>query len=73
MLSRFARNLCVDPFGTTRHLEATGPLEEQDRLLRMSSIHLLQSWGHIDLLGECDFSSEKQRDNSGVLPPKQSC
>ena len=59
----------VHPFAT-RQLEAARAPDERDRLLRMMEIHSLQSWGHIDLLGKCDFSSEKLRDNSGVLPPK---
>ena len=69
VLSRFAMNLCANPF-ETRHLEAARTPDERNRLLRMIAIHSLQSWGHIDLLGECDFSSEQQRNNSGVLPPK---
>ena len=28
------------------------------------------SWGHINLLGECDFSDEKLRDSVGISPPK---
>ena len=36
----------------------------------MIAIHSPQSWGHFNLLGEYDFSSEKLQNNSGVLLPK---
>ena len=28
------------------------------------------AWGHINMLGEYDFSEEKLRDALGILPPK---
>ena len=32
--------------------------------------HSVISWGHINLLGEYDFSDEKLRDSVGIPPPK---
>ena len=54
----------------TRQLEAAKTPDERDAPLRMMAIHSPLSWGHFNLLGEYDFSSERVRDNSGVLPPK---
>jgi hypothetical protein len=34
--------------------------------------HSVISWGHINLLGEYDFSDEKLRDSVGIPPPKAS-
>jgi hypothetical protein len=28
------------------------------------------SWGHVNLLGEYDFSDKKLRDSIGIKPPK---
>jgi len=33
--------------------------------------HSPQSWAHVNMLGEYDFSEEKLTDSFGVLPPKQ--
>jgi hypothetical protein len=30
-----------------------------------------QSWAHINMLGEYDFSEEKLRDTLGIIPPKK--
>jgi hypothetical protein len=32
--------------------------------------HSVISWGHINLLGEYDFSDQKLRDSVGIPPPK---
>jgi hypothetical protein len=32
--------------------------------------HSPQSWGHVNMLGEYDFSEDKLIDSFGVLPPK---
>lgn len=29
------------------------------------------SWGHINMLGEYDFSEEKMKDSIGILPLKE--
>ena len=54
----------------TRQLKDARTADERERLLRMIAIHSPQSWGHFNLLGEYDFSSEKLQNNSGVLLPK---
>ena len=33
--------------------------------------HSPQSWASFNMLGEFDFSDEKLRDTTGVLPPKK--
>ena len=70
--NRLIRNciVCWNYLYMTCQLEAARTPEERDRLLRMIAIHSPQSWGHFNLLGEYDFSSEKLQDNSGALPPK---
>ena len=30
------------------------------------------AWGHLNLLGECDFSEDKLQDSVGIKPPKLS-
>ena len=62
--------ICWNYLYMTRQLETARSRDEQDRLLRMMAIYSPQSWGHSNLLGEYDFSSEKLQDNTGVLPPK---
>ncbi len=62
--------ICWNHLYMTRRLEAAGSPEERDRLLSMIAVHSPQSWGHFNLLGEYDFSTEKLQDNTGVLPPK---
>lgn len=39
-------------------------------LLKAIKTHSPMSWGHINMLGEYDFSEEKMADNHGLLPPK---
>ena len=70
--NRLIRNciVCWNYLYMTRQLETARTPDERDRLLRMIAIHSPQLWGHFNLLGEYDFSSEKLQDNSGALPPK---
>ena len=70
--NRLIRNsiICWNYLYMTRQLEAVRTADERERLLQMIAIHSPQSWGHFNLLGEYDFSSEKLQDNTGVLPPK---
>jgi TnpA family transposase len=44
--------------------------EDKERLLASITTHSMSSWGHINLLGEYDFSDEKLQDSFGILPPK---
>ncbi|MCY4137569.1 MAG: hypothetical protein OXF56_04815 [Rhodobacteraceae bacterium] len=36
----------------------------------MITLHSLQAWWYINMLGEYDLSNDRLRDNTGVLPPK---
>jgi TnpA family transposase len=45
--------------------------EEPQAEIRAAVVnHSVISWGHINLLGEYDFSDEKLRDSVGIPPPK---
>ena len=51
-------------------------LRTEDTALRAEMMlaikaHSPQSWAHVNMLGEYDFSEEKLTDSFGVLPPKQ--
>ena len=62
--------ICWNYLYLTRRIEAAKTPEERDKLLQMIATHSPQSWGHINSLGEYDFSDEKPQDTIGVLPPK---
>ena len=44
--------------------------EIRQRMLEAIASHSPQSWGHVNMLGEYDFSDEKLRDSIGILLPK---
>jgi len=54
---------------TQKIVEAKSP-EDQKALLDAISNGSVVSWRHVNLLGEYDFSEEKQRDSVGIQPPK---
>ena len=62
--------ICWNYLYLTRRIEAAKTPEERDKLLQMIATHSPQSWGHVNSLGEYDFSDEKLQDTIGVLPPK---
>ena len=43
---------------------------EQKKLMEAIKTHSPMSWGHLNFLGEYDFSEEKMRDSCGILPAK---
>lgn len=44
--------------------------EQHQILMSAISSHSVMSWGHINLLGEYDFSDERLQDSFNILPPK---
>ena len=54
-----------------RQVEKAPDAEARQNLLRLIAAHSPMSWGHINMLGEYDFSEEKLKDTLGVLPPKK--
>lgn len=62
--------ICWNYLYLARRLEQTATPEERDQLLRTIATHSPIAWGHINMLGEYDFSDEKLQDATGVLPPK---
>ena len=45
-------------------------IDARKNLLRLIAVHSPVSWGHVNVLGEYDFS-EKLRDTLDILPPKR--
>ncbi len=62
--------ICWNCLYLTRRLEHAATPEERDQILRAIATHSPIAWGHINMLGEYDFSDEKLQDATGVLPPK---
>jgi TnpA family transposase len=50
-------------------LRAAEPALRDEMMLAIKA-HSPQSWGHVNMLGEYDFSEEKMTDSFGILPPK---
>ena len=44
--------------------------EQHQILMSAISSHSVMSWGHINLLGEYDFSDERLQDSFNIQPPK---
>ena len=70
--NRLIRNciVCWNYLYLTRRLEAAKTPQERKHILKMIVLHSPQTWGHTNMLGEYDLTSEKLQDNTGVLPPK---
>ena len=62
--------ICWNYLYLTREVGAAKTRREREKLLRMIALHSPQSWGHVNMLGEYDFSKDRLRDNTGVLFPK---
>ena len=62
--------ICWNYLYLARRLEQAATPEERDQHLRAIVTHSPIAWGHINMLGEYDFSDEKLQDATGVLPPK---
>ena len=45
-------------------------LRKREELLQAIAHGSAAAWGHLDLLGECDFSEDKLQDSVGIKPPK---
>lgn len=71
--NRLIRNaiICWNYLYLTRQVEKAPDAEARENLLRLIAAHSPMSWGHINMLGEYDFSEEKLKDTLGVLPPKK--
>ena len=60
----------------TSSLTRTAVLEEQleqdqrEELLQAMAHGSAAAWGHLNLLGEYDFSEDKLQDSVGIKPPK---
>jgi hypothetical protein len=50
-------------------LRAAEPAMRAEMMLAIKA-HSPQSWAHVNMLGEYDFSEEKLTDSFGILPPK---
>ncbi len=70
--NRLIRNsiICWNYLYLTRELEAARSPEARDKILKMIALLSPQAWGHTNMLGECDLSNDRLRDNTGVLSPK---
>jgi len=44
--------------------------EAKKAILKSIAAGSVVSWGHVNLLGEYDFSDEKLQDSVGINPPK---
>ena len=62
--------VCWNYLYLTRQLEAARTPEAREKILMTVALHSPQSWGYVNMLGEYDLSSDRLRDNTGVLPPK---
>jgi hypothetical protein len=66
---------CQQPCDNFLHVSSGYPNQASTDELRAEiraavANHSVISWGHINLLGEYDFSDEKIRDSVGIPPPK---
>ena len=62
--------ICWNYLYLARQLEKAPDDETKENLRRAIAVHAPAAWGHINMLGEYDFSEEKLRDALGILPPK---
>ncbi|MCJ8335762.1 MAG: Tn3 family transposase [Epibacterium sp.] len=71
--NRLIRNaiICWNYLYLARQVEKELDAEARENLMRLIAVHSPMSWGHINMLGEYDFSEEKLKDTLGVLPPKK--
>ncbi len=62
--------ICWNYLYLAHKLNQTEDPETRQRLLEAIAAHSPQSWGHVNMLGEYDFSDEKLQDSLGILLPK---
>ena len=63
--------ICWNYLYLARQVEKASDINARENLLRLIKVHSPASWGHINMLGEYDFSEEKLRDTLDILPPKK--
>jgi TnpA family transposase len=61
--------LCWNYLYLEMRLQAAEPAMRAEMMLAIKA-HSPQSWAHVNMLGEYDFSEEKLTDSFGILPPK---
>jgi hypothetical protein len=61
--------LCWNYLYLEMRLRAAEPAMRPEMMLAIKA-HSPQSWAHVNMLGEYDFSEEKLTDSFGILPPK---
>ena len=62
--------ICWNYLYLARQVEKAPDARTRENLMGLIAAHSPMSWGHINMLGEYDFSEEKIRDTLGILPPK---
>ena len=62
--------ICWNYLYLETRLRAADP-ETQAEMMQSIRAHSPQSWAHINMLGEYDFSDKKLADSFGILPLKQ--
>jgi TnpA family transposase len=62
--------ICWNYLYLTHKLAKTTDTQSRENLMHFIATHSPVAWAHINLLGEYDFSDEKLRDATGILPLK---
>jgi len=62
--------VCWNYLYLTQKIAEEGDPETKKALLQSISTRSVVSWGHVNLLGEYDFSDEKLQDSIGIKPQK---
>jgi hypothetical protein len=61
---------CATEPGVLLKRSLTDALTKREELLQAIAHGSAAAWGHLNLLGEYDFSEDKLQDSVGIKPPK---